>query len=255
MPSLFLPLITAGVLLVLGLLPSAYQQQLPWPVPELYGPSTKACLSSPKAGHSTLSRAWCVSPSVLPISLLNGAGRGALGGIAASELCSDMVEKLDKTQAGHEANFVLHPHRSLSPRGFLILMSAVGAVSFLVGIAFAMIGAWPVMGFFGLDVALIYVAFKLNYRSGRVFETVRLTPQQLRLARHYPSGRIEAFDFNPYWARVRVTTDRPDGRTSLRLAAEGREISFGHFLTDDERRDFADELTSALIASRTASAF
>src|SRR5690606_40871520 len=48
-------------------------------------------------------------------------------------------------------NAVLHPHRSLGPRGFLILMLAVGLVSFSAGVAFAVKGAWPIVGFFGLD--------------------------------------------------------------------------------------------------------
>ncbi len=153
------------------------------------------------------------------------------------------------------ANFVLHAHRSLSPRGFLILMSLIGLVSFVVGLGFLLIGAWPVFGFFGLDVALIYWAFKLNYRSGELYEVVSVSPENLKLSRHHPSGRVEDYEFNPYWAHVRLTTDRPDGRTSLRLAAQGREVAFGQFLTDDERRAFADALTGALLASRGAHGF
>ena len=56
-------------------------------------------------------------------------------------------------------------------------MSAIGGVSFVTGMAFLLMGAWPVFGFFGLDVALIYPAFRLNYRSGRLYETVELTPE------------------------------------------------------------------------------
>ena len=103
-----------------------------------------------------------------------------------------------------------------------------------------------------LSVALVYYAFKRNYRDGRLYETITLSPEALKLTRVHPSGRCEEFDFNPYWARVRCTTDRPDGRTSLRLVAQGREILFGQFLTDDERRNLADALTGALISSRTA---
>lgn len=158
-------------------------------------------------------------------------------------------------QVTNESKFVLHPHRSLSPRGFLILMAAIGLVSFAVGFAFLLIGAWPVFGFFGLDVALIYLAFKLNYRSGQIYEVVSISPDNLKFSRHHPSGRVEAYEFNPYWARVKLTTDRPDGRTSLRLAAQGREIAFGQFLTDDERRDFAEALTGALLKSRVAHGF
>jgi len=146
---------------------------------------------------------------------------------------------------------MLHPHRSLGPRGFLVLMSAIGAVSFVTGMVFLAMGAWPVFGFFGLDVALIYVAFRLNYRSGRLYETVELTPSVLTLTRVHPSGKRESYDFNPYWVRV-FLAEGPQGRTDLRLASHGRELSFGRFLTDDERRDFSDALSGALTEARAA---
>lgn len=155
-----------------------------------------------------------------------------------------------ENQSALVRQFVLHQHRALSQRGFLILMALIGGVSFVIGMAFVMIGAWPVFGFFGLDAALIYIAFKLNYRSGRLYETVSVSPDALTLTRVHPSGRQENYEFNPYWARVRLTTDRPDGRTSLRLAAQGREVLIGQFLTDQERRDVADALTGALLESR-----
>ena len=153
-------------------------------------------------------------------------------------------------QSGKDARFVLHPHRSLSPSGFLIMMSLISLVSFIVGMVFFLMGAWPVFGFFGLDVFLIYWAFKLNYRAGREYETLDLTPDVLTLTHVHPSGKREVFEFNPYWARVRCTVDRPDGRTSLWLSAQGRAVRFGKFLTDDERRDFADALAGALVTTR-----
>ena len=148
---------------------------------------------------------------------------------------------------------VLYPHRSLSPTGFLILMSAIGGVSFVTGMAFLLIGAWPVFGFFGLDVALIYAAFKLNYRSGRLYETVELTPEALVITRVHPSGKQESFDFNPYWVRVRLA-ELPQGRNDLRVASHGREFAFGRFLTDDERRDLSHALAGALAQTRAAQA-
>ena len=144
---------------------------------------------------------------------------------------------------------VLTPYRSLGPTGFIVLMAALGAVSFITGIAFLMMGAWPVLGFLGLDVALVYVAFKLNYRSGRLYETLELTPAKLTWIRVHPSGKREQFDCNPYWARVALR-EWPDGRTDLRLIAQGKELIFGRFLNDDERRELAAALKDALIDAR-----
>ena len=146
---------------------------------------------------------------------------------------------------------VLHQHRSLSPTGFLILMSLFGGVCFVTGIVFLAMGAWPVFGFFGFDVALVYLAFKLNYRAGRLYETVELSREMLRVTRVHPSGKRENFDFNPYWVRV-LLSQEPHGRTDLRLASHGREFSFGRFLTDDERRDFSIALSVAISQARVA---
>jgi uncharacterized membrane protein len=161
-----------------------------------------------------------------------------------------MTEKWERAQAEPGAfRAVLTPYRSLGPTGFIVLMVALGTVSFVTGMLFLLMGAWPVLGFLGLDVALVYIAFKLNYRSGRLYETVELTPARLSWTRVHPSGRREVFDCNPYWARVNLR-EWPDGRTDLRLLAQGKELAFGRFLTDDERREFAAALTGALIDAR-----
>lgn len=161
-----------------------------------------------------------------------------------------MTGNWERTQAGPDAfRAVLTPHRSLGPTGFLILMAALSGMSFVTGVAFYLVGAWPVMGFLGLDVALVYFAFRLNYRSGRLYETVEITPAQLTVTRVHPSGRRETFDCNPYWARVNLR-EWPDGRTDLRIVSQGHELAFARFLTDGERRDFASALQGALQDAR-----
>ena len=161
-----------------------------------------------------------------------------------------MADKSQDTQAEPGAfRAVLTPHRSLSPAGFVTLMVALSAISFVTGLAFYLAGAWPVMGFFGLDVALIYLAFRLNYRSGRLYETVDLTPARFIWTRVHPSGRREQFDCNPYWARVNLR-EWPDGRTDLRILSQGRELAFARCLTDEERRTFASVLQGALNDAR-----
>jgi uncharacterized membrane protein len=130
-------------------------------------------------------------------------------------------------------------------------MLALGTVSFVTGLVFLSMGAWPVMGFFGLDVLLVYLAFKLNYRAARAYELVELTPAALKLTRVTPSGRSKEFEFNPYWVRVRFI-EHPDGSNNLKLTSHGREFEFGRLLNDEERRDFARVLERALATARTS---
>ena len=140
---------------------------------------------------------------------------------------------------------VLHPHTSLTPRGFFLLMAVVGLVSFCAGIAFVSIGAWPVFGFFGLDVLLVYFAFKLNYRDARRYETVRLTDSLLTVERVAPSGRRERWRFQPYWLQVEVD-DHPAAKNALTLRSHGRILEIGSFLTPDEKIDLANALRAEL---------
>ena len=148
---------------------------------------------------------------------------------------------------------VLTPHRSLGPKGFMVLMAAVCLVSFGTGLFFYLLGAWPVIGFMGLDVALIYAAFRLNFRALRLYETVDLTQDALTVTRVAPSGQSQSWSFNPYWVRLSVVPRM--GRSSeLLLASHGQQLVFASFLTDDERKDFASALSSALSSARSPSA-
>jgi len=140
---------------------------------------------------------------------------------------------------------VLYPHRSLSPAGFWLLMAAVSVVSFGAGAAFFFAGAWPVLGFFGLDVLLIYVAFRLSFRAARLTETVSLTPDELLIKRISPRGRVTSWTFQPYWVRVAID-ERAGSDSRLVVSSHGRHVALGDFLLHDERVDLAKALRAAL---------
>ena len=146
---------------------------------------------------------------------------------------------------------VLTPHRSLSPRGFLVLMLAIGVVSFGAGMAFFLVGAWPVVGFLGLDVLLIYIAFKLSYHSARGYESLRLTRDDLTVRRVDPRGKERCWRFQPTWLQVEMD-DPPRHESHLELRSHGRSLVIGGFLTPGERLDLARALREALERARQA---
>jgi uncharacterized membrane protein len=140
---------------------------------------------------------------------------------------------------------VLVPHRSLPPAGFLILMAMLGVVSFIAGMIFVLHGAWPVMGFFGLDVGLVYLAFRINYRSARREERVRLAADSLTVERIGVRGDRRRWRFEPAW--LRIVFEEIDPETNrLSIRSHGRSLVLGSFLGAAERRDFAAALGAAL---------
>jgi uncharacterized membrane protein len=140
----------------------------------------------------------------------------------------------------------LAPHRSLSPAGFLAVMAVTAGISFAAGILFILIGAWPICGFFGLDVALLYGAFHLSYRSARSRETVRLTEDEFTVERISVRGERLLWRLPPVWLRVRLE-EFDDESNRLTVTSHGRTLVIGGFLSPDERRALADRLQGALI--------
>ena len=157
-----------------------------------------------------------------------------------------------KVEESNQIRFdaVLQPHASLTPRGFFLLMAAVGLISFCAGVSFVMAGAWPVFVFFGIDIALVYYAFKLNYRDARRYETVQLTETTLTVERVAPSGKRERWRFQPYWLQVEIE-DFPASDSALTLRSHGRVVEIGSFLTADEKVDLANALRNELKKLRT----
>lgn len=146
---------------------------------------------------------------------------------------------------------ILTPHRSLSSRGFLILMVVVGAISFVAGMAFLLMGAWPVFGFFGLDVALIYWAFHANYRSGIAYEQVTVTPSEIRVRNVGHRGDVQEWSLNPLWARLDHETIEEFGIHRLYVVSRGRRMPIAGFLGPGEKESFAKALAAALAAAKS----
>lgn len=143
---------------------------------------------------------------------------------------------------------VITPHRSLRPRGFAVVMIVMGGAGFACGIAFMAAGAWPVVGFMALAVALVYLAFRINYSAARAVEYVKLTRNELTIQRLDHRGRGVEIAIQPYWLQVEVADNQ--GTAEIRLRSHGKTYTVGAFLSPAERIDFADALREALAALR-----
>ena len=147
---------------------------------------------------------------------------------------------------------VLHPHRSLSPLGFRLLMAASASGLLAVGILFWLVGAWPVVGFCGLEFMLLYGAFWLNYRTARAYERLRLSDDGLEICRVRPDGAVAGiWRLPPNWLKVDIDNP-PEHDSQLTLSTHGRRVVVGSFLTPEERLELAEALNDALNRWRSA---
>ena len=148
----------------------------------------------------------------------------------------------------------LRPYRSLSPRGFMLVMLALVSCSFTAGLAFWSMGAWPVVGFFGLDILIVQIAFRLNYRQALASEEIVVFRDRMTVTATNPRGQTRAVEFNPYWARVEVDRHPEAGVTRVAITSHGRRLDVAGFLGPWERESFAEALSAALSKARAAPA-
>jgi uncharacterized membrane protein len=148
---------------------------------------------------------------------------------------------------------IITPHRSLSATGFLIFMLCIGSLSFAAGVTFLLLGAWPVFGFFGLDVLLVYWAFRVNYRSGRAYEEVTVRPSELTVRKVSHHGKVLEYTLNPVWVKLDRVAHEEFGIERLALVSHGRRLPIASFLGPDEKASFARALSSALGEARRGS--
>jgi uncharacterized membrane protein len=145
---------------------------------------------------------------------------------------------------------LLTPHRSLNRTGFLVVMAFISVISFAAGLAFLLMGAWPVLGFFGLDVLALYWAFRINFRRAKASEEILVTPSELRLRRVSHRGHVMEFVLNPLWVQLDRKTHAEYGIEKLYLVSKGRRIAIASFLGPEEKASFSNALAIALQAAR-----
>jgi uncharacterized membrane protein len=138
------------------------------------------------------------------------------------------------------------PHRSLGSVGFLVLMLVIGGISFVAGMVFLIAGAWPVFGFFGLDVLIIYWAFRVNYRAARAYEQLTVTASELKVRKVSHRGQVAEWSLNPVWTRLDAQTHQEYGIERLFLVSRGRKLAIANFLGPAEKESLAAALGAAL---------
>ena len=140
---------------------------------------------------------------------------------------------------------VVAPHRSLPAVGFLVVMGALVGLSIAIGVGFMLVGAWPVIGFLGIDIILVYVVFRISYRSARQSEHLRLTAHGLEVVFLDGSGQARRTFIQPYWASVHLEP-LAGGHKRLLIRSHGKTLEIGAFLGSEQKVALAESLSDAI---------
>ncbi|MBN9311301.1 MAG: DUF2244 domain-containing protein [Devosia sp.] len=161
-----------------------------------------------------------------------------------------MPKMTTQTQARPLFAAKLTPHRSMGRRGLHAVVVVAMLLTIIPGIAFVSMGAWPIVGFMGLGVGLIWWALSAHQRDGRRYEQVTLWPDQLELKQVDGTGKETLTRFNPFFVKLVIDRDYNERTTALHLRTRDRDVELGAFLNPDEKSSFAKAFGTALKRSR-----
>jgi uncharacterized membrane protein len=142
-------------------------------------------------------------------------------------------------------DLTLTPNRSLDRRHARWLVLGIGAIMFLTGVRVLLLGAWPVIPFLIIDVALVAWAFRASYRSGRSSETLRLDDDNLTIRRRAPDGREKRIRLEPFWTQAKLE-QLSMRQNRLWLATRDRRVAVGQFLSPGEREEIYKVIVDGL---------
>lgn len=146
----------------------------------------------------------------------------------------------------------LTPHRSLDARGKRIVIALVAGLALILGLAFFSMGAWPIIGFMGLDVVAIAVALHVSLRQGKRCEQITLWPDQLEILVIDVNGSRDLRRFDPKQVRLLLTRDENEKTQTMCLRNGKEAIEIGAFMHPDEKSSFARAFGTALRRARVA---
>ncbi|MEC8728869.1 MAG: DUF2244 domain-containing protein [Candidatus Puniceispirillales bacterium] len=149
---------------------------------------------------------------------------------------------------------ILWPYCSLSRKGAAILFMVLGCAGLSLSMAFYLLGAWPVIGFFGVELGLLFLFFHLHHRSTeKRFERITKENPLLRIERSDGKGRISTEEMPLAWLHVRLESEDMDNlpdtdrhfinRHRLYLTGHGKKVEVGDFLPYQEKPELAEAIT------------
>lgn len=163
----------------------------------------------------------------------------------APAICAPAAGETDGAEGRVLFDALLYPNRSLPPAGFKLVLWLFAVAGLAVGGLFLTVGAWPILGFYGLEFAVLYWFLARNTHDGRIYEKVRLTARELRVERGDHRGPRSVETLPPHWLQVRLD-DPPDHDSQLVLSSHGRSLIVASFLSPAERAEVAQALRRAL---------
>ena len=141
-----------------------------------------------------------------------------------------------------EYDYTARRNNSLSSIGRRFVFGFILTVSLGIAVAFSLVfGAWPIMPFAGIEMVVLYLAFRYMDRHAGDYERITIRGDSVAIEVREGS-RVTRHELNRCWAQVVCEADG----VRLALRSHGRDVEVGRHMRDEQRADMARELKREL---------
>lgn len=144
------------------------------------------------------------------------------------------------TDAYNSFRVTFKPNSALTPAGKQKVVALLTIIPCLVGLGFAVIGAWLILPFVGLEIVALGYAFYYINNHENDYESITIDGDSLVVQRSI-AQQISQQVVNPYWVKV-VRHELANGELHLYLQSHGKDIEVGRYLTRKQRELLAKQL-------------
>jgi uncharacterized membrane protein len=128
-------------------------------------------------------------------------------------------------------SFTAKRNCSLSPRGQAIWITLIASGTLLLALAATALGAWPILPFAGVEVLLVWCAFRWVYRRRGDYEVLKVSGGVFCWEK-WQAGRLERLTGSCEWWDIDLTR-APQRELVLRYA--GKRVAVGRLMTEAQR--------------------
>ncbi len=147
--------------------------------------------------------------------------------------------------SGPSIDWRLRRNCSVTPAQLASFYGLLCLVSLGVGLFFWSQGAPIVLGFAGLDLLVVGVAFLVYARHATDGELISLQGASLVVERE-TAGRLERTEFERQWVRIEPAAGK---HGLIAVSSRGRTVEVGRFVRPEMRQILAGEIRQALRAA------
>jgi len=144
--------------------------------------------------------------------------------------------------SGPSIHWRLKRNCSVTPAQLGVAYGLLCTVSLGIGLFFWFQGAVFVLGFAGLELLVVGLAFLVYARHATDGELISLHGNRLVVERE-TAGRCQRVEFDGPWVRIEPSADE---QSLIELSGRGRRIEIGRFVRPEQRAALAGEIRQAL---------